>query len=101
VTNDASSVVLGFKVRIRETNKDLFHLVLAEKVGQVSHAVGSIRKCVIREEHSSFEVDTVMHSTISIEVIKAIRNETKSSQNSKCYSNQTNLKQELFWYCPG
>ena len=43
MTNNASSVVLRFEVRIGEANKDLFHLVLAEKVGQVSHAVGSVK----------------------------------------------------------
>ena len=45
MTNDTSSVVLRFEVRIGEANKDLFHLVLAEKVGQVSHTVRSVKVC--------------------------------------------------------
>ena len=45
MTNDASSVVFRFEVRIGEANEDLFHLVLAEEVGQVSHAVGSVKVC--------------------------------------------------------
>lgn len=42
VADDASAVVLGLEVGVGEANEDLFHLVLAEEVGQVSHAVRSV-----------------------------------------------------------
>lgn len=41
MADDAAAVVLRLEVWVRETNEDLFHLMLAEKVGQVSHAVRS------------------------------------------------------------
>lgn len=42
VTDDTSSVVLHFEMRIGKADEDLFHLVLAKEVGQVSHAVCSV-----------------------------------------------------------